>query len=235
MPHRLFRHLMLAHAVIASLVLGACAGGQSGSESPVGTGEEPPATDAGLAGCVEASRHAIGRDEPTTLGFTAQDMLDLAAGSQRATLDFSTSTQPGDTSGLTVAVSDLGEVAEFVDASPGESSPGAGCPDFVVLTVQLELTSDDGRFDETLTAPLVAFQASEAGAIVEVDADALAGSYDYASADPETYASRVVIFNASFVADGTTGRVSGTGTRMDGTEQTVTIADWGQASAGGAR
>ena len=77
MPHRLFRHLMLAHAVIASLVLGACAGGQSGSESPVGTGEEPPATDAGLAGCVEASRHAIGRDEPTTLGFTAQDMLDL--------------------------------------------------------------------------------------------------------------------------------------------------------------
>ncbi|MEC9405748.1 MAG: hypothetical protein VX549_00565 [Pseudomonadota bacterium] len=235
MPHCPFRNPLLAFAALGCLALAGCAGGQSGSESPVGTGQEPPATDAGLAGCVEASRSAIGREEPTALGFTAQDMLDLATGSQRATLDFAASTQEGDTTGLTVTVTDTGDAAEFVDAQPGESSPGAGCPDFIVVSVQLRLTSDDGRFDETLTAPLVAFQASEAGAIIDVDADALTGSYDYASADPETYASRVVIFNASFDGDGTTGRVSGTGTRTDGTEHTVTIAHWGQASAGGAR
>ncbi|MBB88590.1 hypothetical protein [Abyssibacter sp.] len=219
--------------VLAMTALFGCAGGQSGSEGPVGG--EPPAdvaSGAGLQGCVERAQQSVDRDAMTPMGFTPRQALNLAAGTDRSLLDFSDSTGSTDETGLTLTVTDTGGDVLLVDIEPADDTPSAGCPDYVLIPVSVQFTTDDGRFDESFSANLVAFQANETSFTQRLDADALGGSFEYDSVDMGSYEQRDVLIHAIYDADGSRGRVSGIGRRADDSQTTLVIANWGEGSTG---
>lgn len=232
---------MTARVISAGLLLGAfcalaaCAGGQSGSESPIGgtppdpgggAGGDATGGPAGLQGCEIVDQVPIDRDAVTPMGFTPRQVLDLAVGTQRSVLDFSASTEAGDTTELSVTTTDAGDPVRLIDVEPTDADPDASCPDFVEIDVAGRFTTDDGRFDESYAAELVAFQGNETGYVVGLDADALTGSFDYATVDNGDYATRTIIISARFDADGTRGRLTGVGTAADGSQTSRVVADW---------
>lgn len=225
--------LALLPPVLVALLLSGCAGGQSGSESPIGGDPASPTSgdSAGLAGCAEISREAIDRDTLTPMGFTPRQALNLAVGTDRSMLEFTES----DETGLTLTVTDTGEEVELVDVEPADDNPDAGCPDYVLIPVSVQFTTDDGRLDEGFDVKLVAFQPNETSFTQRLDAETLNGSFQYDSVDAASYEQRDLVINAVYDPDGSRGRVSGIGRREDDTQSTLVIANWGDSPAGDAR
>lgn len=222
--------------IVLLLGLAGCAGGQSGSEAPIGdSGASPTGNDAGLQGCEEISDTVIDRDQTTPMGFTPRELINLASGTQRAVLDFSVSTTAGDMTELSITVTDTGEPVRLIDVEAAVDSPDAGCPDYVLVPVTVRFTTDDGRLDEPFATDLVGFQGNETGFTTSLDADTLVGTFDYASVDDAPYDQRRIVLNATYDPSGPQGRISGIGTRADGTQRTLVIADWGPPPAGETR
>lgn len=203
-------------SLVLALLVAACSG-QSGSEGPnmnepsevAGTGSDAFASEF----CEVASSQMLGIDETSPLGFSGRDMLDLAEGVYRTTLSY----ENGETTGLRSVVNYTDGNVVFIDRRRTEDSagPSAACPDSLEVTVEARIETDDGRFDEDFGAVLTALQPSENGYFVELNPDAMQGSFDFSEFDDGSYDRRRVFIDALFDSQGSNGRISGVGENDD--------------------
>lgn len=161
----------------------------------------------------EETATVVALDEVTALGFAAQELLTLAAGTHDETLTWA---RDESTTPLVVAVThDQGEV-RFVDSEPVEPEGGEQldiaviCDDRVEIDVRMGLTTSDAALAEAFDAILVGYQADRAEVFQELDPDDLSGSYDIDVDNPESdYDTLSMHLRAAFDASGTSGEVMG--------------------------
>ncbi len=189
--------------------LAACSG-QSGSEAPAGDDSGGVGFGQGIesaSACATAEVRPLTVDEVSPLGFSARDMLDLAAGAQRAELRYADDSLTG-----------LRSVIEYQDGNvfyidkqraEGDAGPSSDCPDRLEVTISARLETDDGRFLERYDTVLVAVQANENGYFVELDPARLQGSFEYSDFDSGEADRRRLFIDAVYGVDGTSGRITG--------------------------
>lgn len=152
------------------LALAGGCGGQVGEESGVV--------------CKPVERDPLALADSSPLGFSAQELLDATGGDYAGSVEWSDQTS----SAATVSVTYTGGVIEFQDrewTSDGDSQDLAAsleCNDVVAIEVEVVVTSDDGRLDESWTTMLLAEQGSAAS--FAVPDPSYAGTLDVASFSP---------------------------------------------------
>lgn len=205
------------HATLLILAIPACLpgdgtddlGGQSGEENIV---------------CGPVATTELADDEASVLGFGRTEIAAFAEGDHGATLSY----DEGGSSPLTLSVS-LGSARyhdmDWVDDGTGaEVSPATemACADIVEIDASVGFSTEDGAFAEAWTTTLDAAEASSASFWVDLDLDALSGSFSYAGAadfdDMQTYAW------GSLDASGTTGAVQAIGTTVEDTGPDGTVS-----------
>lgn len=145
-------------------------------------------------GNCESTPTPVELDETSSLGFSAADVIALAAGTHTETLAWleneSVNSSGGDPTEVEVLI-EFGEDARFVDREPKMNDGGGGleegepdiayesmCHDRLELDATLTLRTADGALDETV--PVVVWAETErlAHAHFSLDADELAGSLE---------------------------------------------------------
>jgi len=206
---------------LAILFVAAVISGCSGTSAHTGgqTGEE-------TVGCLPVSSRTLAVDEASPLGFSAADVLTTASGPHGATLTWA---KGGDTP-VTVNITARDGVIEYQDrewrddGSGTEEAPaiGASCPDVVVIPVRLELATEDGAFDEVFDISLEATAVDTSSAWLELDLDALAGTYTVTEVDPSQYEEVSAFLSVQLAGAAVHGSVDGQAT---GTSGEVAFAD----------
>lgn len=184
-------------------------GGQSGEES---------------VSCGPTATTELADDEASVLGFGRTEIAAFAEGAHSATLTY----VAGGSAPLELDIT-LGSARyhdmEWVDDGTGaEATPATemGCADLVEVDATVLFTSEDGAFAETWETTLDAAEASSASFWMDLDLDALAGSFVYV---PDTAYDEVNATVLGFVdSAGTTGSIDGQGTSSTGSGPDDTVS-----------
>ncbi len=135
--------------------------------------------------CTE-TRHKVALDESLQGGWTAQQVLDFAIGSESGLLEWDgngtlTESYRDHTTGLTFELAFAG-TASWVDAevaNPEELLPGTNaCADRLELEVTYTFQTEDGDFDEQGSAVLVSVSPGSADIRIELDPAGLGGDFE---------------------------------------------------------
>lgn len=172
-----------------------CTTGQIGGEieHKDGPGE---GGDHSAGGCEERTASEIALDEETSLGITAQDVIDAISGTHETTLswaeditnsDIAVSPDAGEST-ITIEVIPREESATFVDLEPKESDNGqedllieegyGACTDEIRVVADVVVTSENGALDDSFEVTFRAKSASVVSGSVEVSPGELEGSFD---------------------------------------------------------
>lgn len=172
----------------------------------------------------------IGIDEVSELGFSADEVLSLALGEHLGEVSW----DRGSDAAISVSVGSVGE-ARFIDAEVVQPEGGdtldiwVECPDRVEVDVVLELSTDDGWFDESFELALYSFEGSEARFHQELELDALAGSFDI---EPDVtsvdYDELRAWVSGSFDEEGLVGVVEGQASGEDECEDGEPCSAWAE-------
>lgn len=195
----------------------------------------PVPTDEALVGCLPVTTTALGPDDPSPLGFSANDVLAWADGTDAFDLTYA----DGSTTPATLSVSYSGGAIEYRDnewmSAPGgsDAAPALGCEDDLQIEVTVSFRTDDGTFDESWTTRLTATVATRA--TLYNDLAAATGTFDPADYAPpgSTYDSIRAHFDAALESAGTTGTIDGQGEGTSGSgpegvayAESFPIASW---------
>jgi hypothetical protein len=197
----------------------ACSGGQTGDLSGRngdGGGE------GNSSGQCEEILHPLGAlDEATSLGFTAEQMLEFAAGEFHMPIVWqeSTAVEFGPESGtgeLTLNVAYDGGSAYFVESRPRDTGQedgpglalGSACRDSVRVEVTVSATTAGGALSETFTAKLDAASRFSATFSKELDPAALSGSFEISAVNPAEGQVKQFGMNATLTPFGVTGTLT---------------------------
>lgn len=161
-------------------------------------------------GCDETSS-VLALDEVSTLGFSANDLIQLAAGTHQETLLY----QDGTTTGLTLTLEYLDGEVRFVDSEPAESESGQEadliapyCEDRLEVAVRVTFATDDGAFNEQWQDVLSATTVDSATVNATFSPTGLTGSYVLeVPADSQDYDEAKLFIDATFTAGATQGTV----------------------------
>jgi hypothetical protein len=179
-------------------------GGQTGDEG----------TSNGGPGC-DYVPTVIDLDEETPLGFTAQEVLDVALGSHSAPFFWKQGEHEyGPESGeseMGLEIAEPGE-ARFMKGTPKPTQLGIGalCPDRVEVDVSVRVTTAGGALDESFVGPLSATSPKVAVVAHSFDVDELDGSFAF---DAESLGAASVIgfrLNAMVTEFGLSGSLDAT-------------------------
>jgi hypothetical protein len=155
------------------------------------------------------------QDEPCPLGFSADDVLAVVAGPASAS---ATWTDGGATTTVTIQALLAGEVLYHdrspvedtggpEDTGPAMGAPDDGCPDWLEIPITLGLTTDDGAFDESVTASIMAMDTASLWASAELDWTALGGNYTFTEIDPSEWDQVSLSVSSGWSAGALTGQV----------------------------
>jgi hypothetical protein len=178
----------------------------------VGCPAGPLDKDGELPYCEETPT-VVDLDEVTELGFTAQDLLDLAVGTHDETFAWAR----GGTTPLTQEVTYDGGEARFVareavypEGDGAQPAIGVICDDTVEVDVSMGFSTDDGAFAEVWELALDAVSADTAQWNQPLDPDGLTGTYDMDDdiTEPD-WDERSLWASGSFDATGSHGEVGG--------------------------
>lgn len=145
-------------------VLGLClwAGcGGGGAEEPELERFETHAAYEASGSCLDGQHRELQPDEPTGLGFTAADALQLVVGEHEASLTWLSHDAlglpaSGGEEALTIEVSALDGAARHFDAEHAVLGHGVVCRDWVEAPVRVHVSSEHGALDERFEAKLYA-------------------------------------------------------------------------------
>lgn len=189
----------------------ACTGAEPPNEQPGGQfGEEAGAH------CVVLTETPLALDEISPLGFSAQELLALAAGASEHELDW---VQLGQTTSLSLAVTSLDSasyVEQGVERDEGYGGPEPWCPNVVKVAVRLELSTEDGALAESAETALTSEGADRVSLTLPLDA--VAGSFDpwdHVPAGTDFDEVRAWL-ELNFDASGLSGRIDGQGSGVVG-------------------
>lgn len=178
--------------------------GQSGEES---------------LGCLAVAEQDYALADATPLGFTGQELTDLAVGDHAAVLTWAA----GGTTDLTVAVASDATTVQWRDMEWQDDGSGmetmeydTSCSDVLALPVTVGFTTADGAFAESWSLELLASVATEAQTYTELDLDALAGTYAVTEVDPADYDQVRAFLTLLVATDGVSGVLDGQGEKVDG-------------------
>jgi hypothetical protein len=165
------------------------------------------------------TRQELTPGETSPLGFSAEQLLADAGGEHQLALRWA----DGRTSELVLGFELVGDVVEFAereyreDPSGRESARGelgapeiaAQCNDVLEMPVALRFVTADAALDESWSVSLRAESLALAGIFLELDLDALGGSYRVTEVDPTAF-DDVRVFVTLAWRDGMwTGSISG--------------------------
>ena len=208
------RAALLLLLVPASSALAGCAPGPQGGQIG-GEADE----------CGDGVVTPLDLDAMSPLGFSGADVLALVEGTHTGVLTWS----KGGSTEVTVTVAHDGGQARYVDL-PDSVSPGdgtsrdprtgvlmVGCLDGMVLDAKLGLSTADGAFAESWSTTLFAimlnqgFQdaAIDVSAQINLDVDALKGTYQVTEVDPSSFDATPIYVNLTFDAGGVHGKITG--------------------------
>ncbi|MCA9490557.1 MAG: hypothetical protein KC621_11565 [Myxococcales bacterium] len=188
--------------------------------------------------CEAVGHTPLAVDEESALGFAPQALVDLAVGSTTSTLTWA----DGASTTLHEDVVVTGAM-ELVDYEVVETATGNGgstpmemaswCPDQVEIEVTLGLTTDDGRFAESVATRLTASEATLVNASLSLDQpQGTFDAWDFAPANNDYDDLRAWI-DLSWTDAGPAGVVQGQGEGTDGEvafAENVEIGRWGAES-----
>jgi hypothetical protein len=137
----------------------------------------------------------LAMDEPCPLGFSADEVLAVVAGPVEAS---GTWTADGATVLVSLAASAGGapiyhdrapmdDTGGPEDTGPAMGAPDDACQDWLELPLDLVLITDDGAFDEVVSATMLAMDLAALWASAELDWAALGGSYTFDEIDPDDW------------------------------------------------
>jgi hypothetical protein len=182
---------------------------------------EPRVTDTGLHSgqpdyqACDDTTSVLEQDVACALGFAADDVLAVVAGPASAP---ATWTDGGAVTTVTIGSSLAGEVV-YHDRSPAADTgssddtghatgaPDDACPDWLEVPITLTLTTDDGAFDESVAASILAMDTASLWASAELDWSALGGSYVFTEIDPDEWDEVSLGVSAGWSAGAMTGQV----------------------------
>jgi len=159
---------------IVALCASACTpGGQ--------TGEEPSI-------CQIDSINEVEFTEQTELGFSAQELVSEAGDPHPLSIVYASGDEAEGSLGATYA----GGTARVLHQSWGSGSGGLEssldtCQNVLEVAIQLNFTTSDGKFLETVPATLVAADLNSIDTSVELNINQLQGSYTITELDPSDY------------------------------------------------
>lgn len=163
-------------------------------------------------------------DETSALGFGRAEVAALTEGTHAGTLSY----QAGGSSDLTLDLT-LGAARwldmEWVDSGTGERSETAmemDCADVVEVDASVVFQTADGAFDELWDTELDAPMAEQADFWVDLDLDALGGSFVYTP--DEDYDAITAYVQGSFDSSGAHGSIEGQGEQSEGSGDDGTVS-----------
>jgi len=164
------------------------------------------------------------QDAVCALGFSADDVLAVVTGPASAA---ATWTDGDAATTVTISASLAGDVV-YHDRSPVEDTggpgdtgyamgaPDDGCADWLEVPVTLGLATDDGAFDESVVASILAMDTASLWASAELDWAALGGSYVFTEIDPAEWDEVSLGVFAGWSAGAMTGQVDMNASRAIG-------------------
>jgi hypothetical protein len=234
-------------ALALALSLAGCLGTSTGNPT-----EDPGEEHGGGTGvgsyCKEASSRPVPVDEQTSLGFSAQQVLEFVEGEQQETLTWHA--QPlasyGPESGeqqatLTVTRRDtpIRLVQYRADTGGAEIAIGSDCSDALAIDVHVALRTAGGALDESFDATLVARSSRKVSIYQRLDHKNLGGSFAITQFHQPRFRVAQMHLAVTWTPFGTTGALnvvfeqpSEDGTAVGSGPGTGPLASWGPASCG---
>jgi hypothetical protein len=216
LAERLRFALTIGGALIAGSALATgCGSGDGGSEDDEPT---PPGGQTGeeTLGCQPVERDMLAWSERSSLGFSADELLNALGSESAARLAWSS----GGSTPLTLRIERAaGGSVEFQtrdyvsDGSGAEpaSEIATECNDVVAIPVTLSFATADGAFAEEWPLTLLAESATRVSAYAQVDVDDLDGTFSVTQVDPSRFDRVLAIVQLTFSGGAWTGTLSGQG------------------------
>jgi hypothetical protein len=204
--------LRLACWVLLSTTAIGCGSGSNGSsaddpDAPGGqTGEE-------TVGCLPVERDMLAWSERSTLGFSADELLNALGSEREGRLRWANGTSVP----LTLTLARASGSVEYqqrewtTDGSGRELANAGMCNDVVALPVTLGFTTSDGTFAEGWQLTLLAESTARGSAFLRVDLDEVEGSFMVTQVDPDDFDDVLASLTLTFDEDGWSGTLSGQG------------------------
>lgn len=188
-------------------LLAACSVDDTDPNTPGGQfGEEE------TSGCEVVDEVVLSVDEVSDLGFSPQDVLDLAEGAHSAALSWA----DGGSATLSLTVTDGGTYTyrSYQYVSTDGMEMAMDCPADLVIDVTLAVSTDDGVLAESFDGTLVAVD----GLLVSswVDLEGLSGTFDPEDYATETYDEVWADLSVSYEEAGVSGEIWGYGESSSG-------------------
>lgn len=189
--------------------LGACLGGQTGTEE-----SGKPATDSGAPACVPQIS-TLAAAETSPLGFTPDSVLAAVTGSRSSLLSWSEPSAElgfGPEQGVgsvELSVDATSEGARFVHWAPRALGADVGgcAPDEVQLDAQISFATGGGAFAERFPAVLHVTQPDAARITLSLPLATLSGTFSVSPAPG--FRTSTVVLDAEITAQGTSGTLRG--------------------------
>jgi hypothetical protein len=198
------------------LLVAACGSGGSSDNSDGGGLGGRTAEDG--AGCNAVSSVNLAWSERSTLGFSADELLNALGAEHQARLTYADGTSTTLTLGLQRGTSGQVQFQQrqyTSDQSGRELAVDSDCDDVLSIPVTLSFTTNDGAFAESWALSLLADSATTATGYVPLELDALAGSYTVTEVDPAEFDDVVAFITLGFAAAAWSGSVSGQAIQSD--------------------
>ena len=198
----------------SALAIG-CGSGDGGSEDDEPT---PPGGQTGeeTTGCLPVERDMLAWSERSSLGFSADELLNAVGSESAARLVWSS----GGNTPLALAIERAAsgsvefQTRDYVSDDSGLESAteiGTECNDVVAIPVTLSFTTADGAFAEEWPLTLLAESAMRVSAYAQVDVDDLEGSFSVTQVDPSRFARVLASVQLTFTGGAWTGTITGQG------------------------
>lgn len=182
--------LLHALAAVTLAVSAGCTTGQIGGE----VDRKGDNGEAAGNSCKETGRADLELDEVTSLGFSAEEVMNAISGTHEATLAWgiepalgaTLSPEPGETT-ITIEIAPRPESAALVDMELKRSEDGredllieesGQCRDEIQILADVKVTSENGAFDDSFVVTFRAKSAHVVTGAVEVVPGDLEGSFD---------------------------------------------------------
>jgi hypothetical protein len=196
---------LVALAPLVALTLVACEPTDQ-EPDPGNGGQFGEETD---SGCQVLEELAIGLDDITDLGFSAQDMLDVADGDHSADLTWADGAAAALSLGVSGATNPRVLDYEYVSDGSG-AEPAMDCTDGVAVDLTLAVVTDDGLLDESFAVTLVQWE-GEQFPTLNVDLDDLSGTLDAWDFATESFDEVWADLSIAFETTGVSGEIKGYG------------------------
>jgi hypothetical protein len=208
-----------------------CGSAPSPGDDPIGADVQGGQTGEESVACRAVAREELTPGESSPLGFSAEQLLADTGGEHQLPLRWA----DGTASALVLGLQLAGAAVEFVqreyreDASGRESALGVPeiaieCNDVLEVPLVLRFVSADAALDERWSVALRAESLASAGVFLELDLDALGGSYRVTEIDPSAFDDVRVFLSLDWRDGMWTGSLSGQAATTAGTGNEASVS-----------